>query len=175
MLKDFDLAHGLRSISLRYFNAAGADPNGEVGEDHEPETHLIPLILDAAAGKRPSITIFGDDYDTPDGTCIRDYIHVTDLAEAHILALNLLENESPSTAFNLGNELGFSVRQVIDAAKIVTGKDIPEEIGARRDGDPPVLVGDSSKANQELGWQPEFASLKEIIETAWQFHKIACK
>jgi UDP-arabinose 4-epimerase len=170
ILRDFESAHGLRSVALRYFNAAGADPDGETGEAHEPETHLIPLVLDAAAGKRPSITLFGNDYDTPDGTCIRDYIHVTDLARAHVLALNLLATGSPGTAYNLGNGNGFSVRQVIDKAKLVTGKNIREQMGARREGDPPALIGDSTKAINELGWKPQFASLEEIIESAWRFH-----
>ena len=169
MLRDFDVAHGLRSVSLRYFNAAGADADGEIGEIHEPETHLIPLVLDVAAGIRSSITIFGDDYDTEDGTCIRDYIHVTDLAQAHVLALNAIEKGSPSTAFNLSNGHGFSVRQVIDTAKLVTGKNIPEAIGASRAGDPPILIGDSTNAIQKLGWEPQNASLKKIIETAWNY------
>jgi UDP-arabinose 4-epimerase len=169
MLKDFDVAYDLRSISLRYFNAAGADPDGEIGEIHEPETHLIPLVLNAAAEKRSAITIFGNDYDTDDGTCIRDYIHVTDLAQAHVLALNMLEKGSPSTAYNLGNGQGFSVRQVIDTAKLVTGRDIPVAIGPRRPGDPSILVGDSVKAIKELGWEPQLASLEKIIETAWLF------
>ncbi|MFC1843570.1 UDP-glucose 4-epimerase GalE [Thermodesulfobacteriota bacterium] len=169
MLQDFETAHDIRWVSLRYFNAAGADPDGETGEIHDPETHLIPLVLDAASGERPYITVCGNDYETGDGTCIRDYIHVTDLAQAHVLALNLLENESPSTAYNLGNGLGFSVRQVIDTAKQVTGNNIPEKIGARRDGDPPVLVGNSAKAIKELGWEPQFTSLEKIIETAWRF------
>lgn len=170
ILRDFESAHGLRSVALRYFNAAGADPGGETGEAHDPETHLIPLVLDAAAGKRPSITLFGNDYDTPDGTCIRDYIHVTDLARAHVLALNLLEAGSPGTAYNLGNGNGFSVRQVIDKAKLVTGKNIPEKMGGRREGDPPALIGDSTRAINELGWKPQFASLEEIIKSAWRFH-----
>lgn len=172
MLRDFDTAHGLRSVLLRYFNAAGADPDGETGEVHDPETHLIPLVLDAAIGKRPSITVYGNDYDTPDGTCIRDYIHVTDLAEAHILALELLLKESStSTAYNLSNGHGFSVRQIVEAAKLITGRKIPEKIGSRRKGDPPVLIGDSTRIDIELGWKPRLVSLNDIIETAMRFHK----
>lgn len=171
VLRDFDAAHGLRSISLRYFNAAGADPDAEIGEDHDPETHLIPLVLDAAAGRRPHITVFGDDYDTPDGTCIRDYIHVTDLAEAHLLALKSLENGAASTAFNLGNGQGFSVNQVISTARRVTDREIPVKTGARRAGDPPQLVGDASRAIAILGWKPRFAALEDIVQTAWKWHQ----
>jgi len=171
MLSDFDVAHNLKSVSLRYFNAAGADPEGETGEDHDPETHLIPLVLDAAADKRPSITIFGDDYDTPDGTCIRDYIHVTDLADAHVKALTYLEQGGQTTAYNLGNGKGFSVKEVIETAKKITGKDIPVIIGKRRPGDPPSLVGDAARIRKELNWSPEYAELETIIETAWQWHQ----
>ena len=171
MLKDFDVAHELKSVSLRYFNAAGADPDGETGEDHDPETHLIPLVLDAAAGKRPSITIFGDDYDTPDGTCIRDYIHVTDLADAHVKALKYLEQGGETTRFNLGNGKGFSVKEVIDTATKVTGKDIPVVIGKRRSGDPPRLVGDAERIRKELNWSPQYADLEKIIDTAWKWHQ----
>ena len=171
MLKDFDVAHELKSVSLRYFNAAGADPDGETGEDHDPETHLIPLVLDAAAGKRPSITIFGDDYDTPDGTCIRDYIHVTDLADAHVKALKYLEQGGETTKFNLGNGAGFSVKEVIDAAQDVTGKEIPIVIGKRRPGDPPRLVGDAERIRKVLDWSPEYADLETIIDTAWRWHQ----
>ncbi len=168
MLSDFDTAHDLKSVSLRYFNAAGADPDGDTGEDHDPETHLIPLVLDAAIGKRPSITIFGDDYDTPDGTCIRDYIHVTDLADAHVKALKyffffffffFLEQGGNTTKFNLGNGTGFSVKDVIDTAQKVTGKDIPVVIGKRRPGDPPRLVGDAARIRKELNWSPEYPDL----------------
>jgi len=169
MLRDFFHAYELRSISLRYFNAAGADSQGEVGELHEPETHLIPLVLETALGHRPSITIYGDDYDTQDGTCIRDYIHVTDLAEAHILALQALEEETQCSVYNLGNGNGFSVKQVIDVAKQVTGREIPISVGSRRSGDPAQLVGDASKIAQILGWQPRYPSLSAIIETAWQW------
>ena len=170
VLRDFDAAHGLRSISLRYFNAAGADPDTEIGEDHDPETHLIPLVLNAAAGRRPHITVFGDDYDTPDGTCIRDYIHVTDLADAHLLALKSLEKGAASTAYNLGNGQGFSVSQVIDTARRVTGREVAVQTGARRAGDPPQLVGDATRAIEALGWNPSFAALEDIIETAWKWH-----
>lgn len=170
VLRDFDAAHGIRSISLRYFNAAGADPDTEIGEDHDPETHLIPLVLDAAAGKRPYVTVFGNDYETPDGTCIRDYIHVTDLAEAHVLALGSLEKEATTTAYNLGNGQGFSVNEVINTAHHVTGHAIPVKFGARRPGDPPKLVGDASRATAALGWRPRFGSLQDIIATAWEWH-----
>jgi len=171
MLSDFDTAHNLKSVSLRYFNAAGADPDGDTGEDHDPETHLIPLVLDAAIGKRSSIIIFGDDYDTPDGTCIRDYIHVTDLADAHVKALKYLEQGGITTKFNLGNGTGFSVKDVIDTAQKVTGKDIPVVIGKRRPGDPPRLVGDAARIRKELNWSPQFADLETIIETAWKWHQ----
>ena len=170
MLQDFDTAHGLRSISLRYFNAAGADPDGEIGEAHDPETHLIPLVLDAAAGKRLAITVFGDDYDTLDGTCIRDYIHVSDLADAHVLALKALEGGAKTTAYNLGNGQGFSVKQVIEAVESVSGKKVPVEIGQRRAGDPARLVGDSTRIRSELGWSPRYAELQFIIATAWHWH-----
>lgn len=171
MLRDFDVAHGLRSISLRYFNAAGADPEGEIGESHDPETHLIPLVLDAAAGTRPEIVVYGDDYDTPDGTCIRDYIHVTDLADAHVLALGALESGSPTMAYNLGNGRGFSVKEVIETARAVTGREIPVRFGERRPGDPPRLVGDATRIQKELGWQPRHANLADMIGTAWQWHQ----
>lgn len=170
VLRDFGVAHGLRSISLRYFNAAGADPDTEIGEDHDPETHIIPLVLDAAAGTRPHITVFGEDYDTPDGTCVRDYIHVTDLADAHVLALKSLEKGAASTAYNLGNGQGFSVNQVIDTACRVTGRDIPVKTGLRRAGDPPQLVGDAARAIETLGWKPRFAALEDIVATAWKWH-----
>jgi UDP-arabinose 4-epimerase len=170
ILRDFDHAHGLRSISLRYFNAAGADPHGEIGESHDPETHLIPLVLDAAVGFRPVITVFGDDYDTPDGTCIRDYIHVSDLADAHILALRALERGASTTSYNLGNGKGFSVREVIDVAKKVTGLAIPFVISDRRAGDPPNLVGDATTIKSRLGWKPELAELEDILKSAWVWH-----
>ena len=171
ILRDFDHAHGLRAMCLRYFNAAGADPAGEIGEAHDPETHLIPLVLDAALGRRPAITVFGDDYATPDGTCIRDYIHVTDLAAAHVLALQALEQGAASTAYNLGNGQGFSVREVIDCARQVTGRAIPVETGPRRAGDPPRLVGDAERIRSDLNWQPQYADLKAIVQTAWQWQQ----
>lgn len=171
MLHDFGVAHGLRTMYLRYFNAAGADPDTETGEDHDPETHLIPLVLDAASGRRSNIAVFGDDYDTPDGTCVRDYIHVTDLASAHVLALQALESGAAGKAYNLGNGTGFSVKQVIDVARQVTDKEIPVEIAPRRAGDPPRLIGDASRIKKELGWSPQFAGLETIIQTAWQWHQ----
>jgi len=165
------VAHGLRNIALRYFNAAGADPDCEIGEVHDPETHLIPLILDAAAGRRAQIDVYGTDYPTPDGTAIRDYIHVQDLAEAHVLALRYLENGGKSTALNLGTGEGHSVRNTIAAARRVTGRAIPSRDTARRAGDPPVLVADASRARAVLGWTPAFPSLDRIIETAWAWHQ----
>jgi UDP-glucose 4-epimerase len=171
VLKDYSSAYGLRYVSLRYFNAAGADPDGDVGERHDPETHLIPLILDAAAGKRDDIKIFGTDYPTPDGTCIRDYIHVTDLADAHIKALKYLEAGGQSEVFNLGNGNGFSVREVIEEAKKVTGNQIKATEIERRPGDPPILVGSSKKAREILKWQPKYDDLTKIISTAWEWHK----
>ena len=170
ILADFDRAHGLRSISLRYFNAAGADPEGQTGEAHDPETHLIPLVLDAATGKRAAIQLFGDDYDTPDGSCIRDYIHVTDLAAAHVLALQSLQRGGQSDCYNLGNGLGYSVKEVIAVAQAVTGRTIPVQMAPRREGDPARLVGDARKAISELGWTPQFHQLDRIIETAWRWH-----
>jgi UDP-arabinose 4-epimerase len=169
ILKDFAAAYDLKYVSLRYFNAAGADPDAEIGEDHDPETHLIPLVLDAAAGKRAQIEIFGTDYDTPDGTCIRDYIHVTDLAVAHLLALEYLISGGDSDVFNLGNGNGFSVRAVIAAAKKITGCDIPFIESDRRSGDPPMLIGSSEKIKSTLGWQPVYTNPDVIIETAWRW------
>ena len=171
MLKDYDRAYGLKSVILRYFNAAGADEDSIIGERHNPETHLIPLVLEVAAGKRDYIEIFGNDYDTHDGTCIRDYIHVQDLAEAHILGLEHLEAENKSAIFNLGNQTGFSILQVIDIAERVTGKTIKQRIGKRRIGDPPALVGSSTKAKEQLHWNPRFNSLETIISSAWEWHK----
>jgi len=168
-LADYDKAYGFKSVSLRYFNAAGADPEGQLGERHDPETHLIPLVLQAASGRRPSISVFGRDYDTPDGTCIRDYIHIQDLCSAHWLALQSLMNGADSQAFNLGNGNGFSVQEVIDAAEQVTGRKIPVVNGPRRDGDPARLVADSRLARQKLGWQPQYADLATIIEHAWKW------
>lgn len=170
ILKDYDHAHSLRSISLRYFNAAGADADSEIGEAHNPETHLIPLILDVAAGNSLAIQIFGQDYETPDGTCIRDYIHVSDLADAHILAMNALESGSATAAYNLGNGQGYSVRQIISAVEKVTGKKINFEICNRRVGDPPKLVGDPSLANERLKWFPKCSNIENIVETAWKWH-----
>lgn len=171
MLKYFDIAHGIRSISFRYFNAAGADPDGEIGEDHNPETHLIPLVLDVALGRSPNISVFGCNYGTPDGTCIRDYIHVVDLADAHILGLKQLEEGSPTIFYNLGNGQGFSVREVINTAINVTGNKIPFISSKRRAGDPPVLVGNGQLAMKKLGWKPKYTALETQIAHAWQWHK----
>ena len=171
MLAWFDRVHAIRSVRLRYFNAAGAHPDGDIGEKHAPESHLIPLILQTALGQRPSLTIFGTDYPTPDGTCIRDYIHVCDLADAHVQALAYLRSGNPSCACNLGNGAGYSVREVVAAARRVTGHPIPVREDARRPGDPPVLVASSDLARQALGWQPQLADLDTIIETAWQWHR----
>lgn len=171
LLRRFSEAHGLHSIALRYFNAAGAGPGGELGEDHDPETHLIPLVLSAALGHRPAIEIFGTDYETPDGTCIRDYIHVTDLAQAHLLALEALAGGAGTTAYNLGNGAGFSVREVIAAAGQVTGREIPVREATRRPGDPPRLVASAARAEAELGWRPKLAELETIIGTAWEWHR----
>ncbi|WP_084227650.1 UDP-glucose 4-epimerase GalE [Lysobacter sp. A03] len=169
MLEDFDSAYGLKSIALRYFNAAGADPEGLIGECHEPETHLIPLILQVASGRRPCITVYGNDYDTPDGTCIRDYIHVADLCSAHLLALRQLFSGAGSARYNLGNGSGFSVSKVIDAARRVTGHAIPVQVAERRAGDPPSLVADASHARDRLDWSPRYADLDTIIRHAWQW------
>ncbi|MDD4004278.1 MAG: UDP-glucose 4-epimerase GalE [Elusimicrobiaceae bacterium] len=171
MLKDYERAYGMKHVNLRYFNAAGADEAAETGEWHEPETHLIPLILDAAAGLRKEITIFGTDYPTPDGTCVRDYIHVTDLARAHLLALDYLEKGGASDAFNLGNGKGFSVREVIKATEKVTGRTIAVKETGRRAGDPARLIGSSAKAKKMLGWEPRYPELEKIIETAWRWHR----
>ena len=171
VLGDYEKAYGLRSVCLRYFNAAGADPDGELGERHEPESHLIPLTLQAASGRRPAIALFGTDYDTPDGTCIRDYVHVADLCDAHWLALQALLSGVRSGAYNLGNGSGFSVREVIDTARRVTGRNINVVEEARRAGDPARLVADSAAARQELGWQPRFASLETIVDHAWRFEQ----
>ncbi len=171
MFKWTGLAHGLRFVSLRYFNACGAHVSGKIGEAHNPESHLIPLILQVPNGKRDFISIFGDDYDTKDGTCIRDYIHVTDLAQAHILAMDYLMNGGESNIFNLGNGVGFTVKEVIDTAREVTGHPIPAKTTPRRAGDPAQLIASSEKARRVLGWHPEHADLREIIETAWNWHK----
>ncbi|MEA5572177.1 UDP-glucose 4-epimerase GalE [Calothrix sp. UHCC 0171] len=171
ILSDFDVAYGLKSVRFRYFNAAGADPNGNLGEDHNPETHLIPLVLQTALGKRESVAVFGTDYPTPDGTCIRDYIHVSDLADAHVLGLEYLLKGGDSAVFNLGNGNGFSVREVIDTAKKVTGKEIKVIEGDRRLGDPPALIGSGDKARQILGWEPQYPDLENILTHAWSWHQ----
>ncbi|MEX2453808.1 MAG: UDP-glucose 4-epimerase GalE [Rhodospirillaceae bacterium] len=171
ILSDFAVAHGLRSVSLRYFNAAGADPEGDLGEAHHPETHLIPIVLDAAAGLRPHISIFGNDYDTPDGTCVRDYVHVSDLAEAHCLALVRSEKIFAAEAFNLGTGQGYSVREVIAAARRVTAATIPTKTERRRAGDPASLVADPSAAIRVLGWSPERAELDTQIDDAWRWQR----
>lgn len=168
-LEDYDRAYGLRSVCLRYFNAAGADSEGQLGERHEPETHLIPLVLQAASGRRPHISVFGQDYDTPDGTCIRDYVHITDLCEAHWLALQSLVQGEGSQAYNLGNGHGFSVNQVIEAARRVTGRDIPVRYAPRRPGDPARLVADSTLAQRRLDWRPRYAALDTLVEHAWRW------
>lgn len=170
MLKDYDAAYGMKSASLRYFNAAGADPGAEIGEDHYPETHLIPLVLDAAAGLRHAVTIFGADYDTPDGTCVRDYIHVTDLAAAHIKAIEYVMRGGRSTTFNLGTGKGYSVKEIIEAARNITGRDIAVTIGQRRFGDPPCLISASQKAKDVLGWSPIYSDINTIIRHAWLWH-----
>lgn len=171
MFKWVSKAHNLRYVSLRYFNACGAHVSGEIGEAHNPESHLIPIILQVPNGKRETVSIFGDDYPTKDGTCIRDYIHVTDLAQAHILAVEYLRKGNPSDIFNLGNGIGFSVKEVIDTARKVTGHPIPAVVSPRRAGDPAQLIASSEKAKSVLGWKPEHADLEEIIATAWKWHK----
>lgn len=171
ILDDFGRAYGLQSIALRYFNAAGADPEGELGEDHRPETHLIPLILQTALAQRDTVNIFGDDYPTKDGTCIRDYIHIDNLAQAHLLASERLLNDLPGGQYNLGNGEGYSIKEVIDVARTITAKNISINITDRRPGDPAVLIGSSEKAIKELGWKPRFNDLHLIIETAWRWHR----
>lgn len=171
MLDDFRQSYGLESICLRYFNAAGADPDGELGEDHDPETHLIPLVLKTALGQRSRVDIFGDDYATPDGTCIRDYIHVEDLAHAHLLALERLLTGMRGGQYNLGNAKGYSVKQVIEMARRITGKEIPARVVARRPGDPAILISSSERATKDLGWKPAYPDLETIMETAWNWHK----
>jgi UDP-glucose-4-epimerase GalE len=168
-LREFDSAYGLRSVSLRYFNACGADPEGETGEAHDPETHLIPRVLGAVLGTITDLTVYGEDYDTPDGTCIRDYIHVTDLADAHVRALENLIAGGPSAAYNLGVGHGYSVREIIDAAEGVTGRSISFQKGPRRAGDPARLVSESSRAARALGWTPKHSDLQTIIRTAWRW------
>jgi UDP-glucose-4-epimerase GalE len=169
ILGDYERAYGLRSISFRYFNAAGADPDADIGERHDPETHLIPLVFEAIRTGNP-LMVFGDDYPTVDGTCVRDYIHVVDLARAHVLGLERLLAGGESGVFNLGNGAGYTVRQVIETAERVTGRKVPFQLGPRRPGDPAVLVGASRKAINELGWQPAFGQLEQIIETAWRWY-----
>ena len=171
ILTDYSKAYDLRFTSLRYFNAAGADPDGEIGEDHTPETHLIPLILDVAKGRRDNLKVFGNDYDTDDGSCVRDYVHVTDLADAHVSALEKLLGGAPSDFVNLGTGRGFSVLQVIEQAAAVTGKKIAYEIVGRRPGDPAVLIASNSKARTALGWKPIRSDLKTIVQTAWNWHR----
>ncbi len=166
MLDWFDQIYGMRSVCLRYFNASGADPKGRVGERHEPETHLIPLLFNAIQSGKP-VTVFGDDYATPDGTCIRDYIHVTDLARAHIAALEALSTGGPSKKYNAGTGHGYSIREVMNTVEDVTGKKIPFVMGGRREGDPAMLVADSTRLQSELGWKPEYSGLEKIVKTAW--------
>lgn len=172
MIRWFGVAHGMQSVSLRYFNAAGAHESGRIGEDHRPESHLIPLVLQTALGQREFISVFGNDYPTEDGTCVRDYIHVSDLADAHLLAMERLRRNGENAVYNLGNGQGFSVQQVIDIAREVTGRDIPVRVEARRAGDPAVLVASSQRARQELGWNPRRSRLQDIIASAWQWHSL---
>jgi UDP-glucose-4-epimerase GalE len=169
-LPHYERAYGLRSVTLRYFNAAGADPDGELGEDHAPELHVIPRAIDAALG-RDSFQVFGDDYDTPDGTCLRDYIHVTDLAAAHALALDALRDGGPSATYNLGNGRPTSVRAVLDAVERTTGRAVPFTMGTRRPGDPAVLFASSDRIKRELGWRPRFEDIGTIVETAWRWRE----
>lgn len=171
ILTDFEAAHGLRSVIFRYFNVAGADPEAEVGEFHRPETHLVPLMLDAIEGKRDALTVFGTDYDTPDGTCIRDYVHVCDLVDAHVLGLKWLQDGKDSRVFNLGTGTGFSVREVIDQSRSVTNREVPYNIGPRRAGDCTKLVSGSSRAEVELGWKPFRSTLDVMIKDAWSWHQ----
>nr|MDJ0821374.1 UDP-glucose 4-epimerase GalE [Paracoccaceae bacterium] len=171
VLRDFEAAYGLRHVIFRYFNVAGADPEAEVGEDHRPETHLVPVMLEAIDGKRGSLTIHGTDYDTPDGTCIRDYVHVCDLVDAHVLGLRWLQDGKPSRVFNLGTGQGFSVRQVIDASRAVTNREVPFSEGPRRAGDATKLVSGSTRAESELGWRPQRSTLQEMISDAWRWHR----
>ncbi|PCJ09817.1 MAG: UDP-glucose 4-epimerase GalE [Rhodobacteraceae bacterium] len=171
ILTDFEAAYGLRSVIFRYFNVAGADPEAEVGEFHRPETHLVPLMLDAIEGKREALTVFGTDYDTPDGTCIRDYVHVCDLVDAHVLGLKWLQDGKGSRVFNLGTGTGFSVREVIDQSRSVTNRDVPYTLGPRRAGDCTKLVSGSTRAEQELGWSPSRSTLDIMIKDAWAWHQ----
>ncbi len=171
IFRDYEKAYDLKFVALRYFNAAGADPDGEIGESHTPETHIIPLILDAAGGVRENITVFGTDYDTKDGSCVRDYIHVSDLAEAHLLALEYLNRGGKSDFFNLGNEKGTSVLELVDSARRVTGRDFKVVLSDRRPGDPAILLGSSVKAKKVLGWNPKFDDIDTIIRHAWNWHE----
>jgi len=171
ILSDFDIAYGLKSVSLRYFNAAGADPEGELGERHMPETHLIPLVLQAASGRRDFISVFGTDYDTPDGTCVRDYIHINDLCSAHLLALEYLLTGGETKVYNMGNGQGYSIKELLDMAREVTGVDFVVKFDERRAGDPAKLVADSALLQKELGWKPEFADLETILQHAWEWEK----
>lgn len=171
MLADFEASHGLKSVIFRYFNVAGADPEGEVGEFHRPETHLIPLMLDAIDGKRPALTVFGTDYDTPDGTCIRDYVHVMDLVDAHVLGVKWLEDGKESRVFNLGTGKGFSVFEVIENSRTVTNRAVPYEVGERRAGDAVRLVSGSTRAEAELGWKPSRSNMESMIADAWRWHQ----
>jgi UDP-glucose 4-epimerase len=171
MLGDFGASHGLRSVIFRYFNVAGADPEGEVGEHHRPETHLIPVMLDAVAGNRPGLTVYGTDYPTPDGTAIRDYVHVSDLVDAHVLGLRWLMDGKPSRVFCLGTGSGFSVREVIDRSRTVTNRDVPVTYGARRAGDAVKLVSGSERAMRELGWRPTRSNMRDMIADAWRWHQ----
>jgi UDP-glucose 4-epimerase len=171
ILKDFEAAYGLNSVIFRYFNVAGADPEAEVGEFHRPETHLVPLMLDAIEGKRGALTVFGTDYDTPDGTCIRDYVHVCDLVDAHVLGLKWLQDDKGSRVFNLGTGTGFSVREVIDQSRSVTNHEVPFTVGARRAGDCTKLVSGSTRAEVELGWKPSRSTLDIMIKDAWGWHQ----
>ncbi|MDP7015638.1 MAG: NAD-dependent epimerase/dehydratase family protein, partial [Pirellulaceae bacterium] len=169
MLDDYAHAYGLSFAALRYFNAAGASPDGDLGEDHDPESHLIPIVLQVALGQRDAITIYGDNYATPDGTCVRDYVHVDDLAEAHLRALDRLR-PGQGVKVNLGSGRGYSVQEVIDACRSISGADIPSQVGDRREGDPPTLIADSRLAAEKLGWRPQYDSIESIVETAWRWH-----
>jgi len=171
MMKWCDSAYGIKFVSLRYFNVAGARSSGEIGEDHDPETHLIPVVLQVALGQREAISVFGDDYETPDGTCIRDYIHVEDLIDAHLLALKYLQTGGESNVFNLGSSQGFSVNEIIEAAREVTGHSIPAIVAERRAGDPSTLIASSAKAKEVLGWEPKRNSIQQIIQDAWNWHQ----
>ncbi|MBC1443295.1 UDP-glucose 4-epimerase GalE [Listeria seeligeri] len=171
MMKWCDKAYGMKYVALRYFNVAGAKSDGIIGEDHQPESHLVPIILQVALGQREKLAIYGDDYNTPDGTCIRDYVHVEDLIDAHIRSLEYLENGGESNIFNLGSSKGFSVQEILEAARSVTGKTIPAEVVARRAGDPGTLIAASDKARDVLGWEPTYTDIKDIIATAWKWHE----